>query len=289
FPASCGGKGLRLDATWAAANPNKGRAGRDSGFMYLLPFMEQIPRYEKYLASVNADSGSSSYSFIPGGVIGELLCPSDSNSKDANRWSEVVRLNYVFCLGDQYDLTITDGTNTRGFFQGRWKYTSFSTITDGTSNTVAFGETCTPTSWDGKEIKGNVVVITSDTSYVPDVCLGLKNPDNTLNGTGADMERGYGFYAGEPKHTAFLTVLAPNAPNCTRDYDKGIYGVSSNHTGGANCTYGDGSVHFISNTIDNTTAGTSGLASASPTSGPSPFGVWGALGTADAGESVMAP
>jgi prepilin-type processing-associated H-X9-DG protein len=257
--------------------------------MYLLPFMEQMPRYEKYLASVNADAGSFTSSFIPGGVISELLCPSDGNSKNPNRWSEEARLNYLVCLGDQYALTLTDDTNTRGFFQGRWKYTSFATITDGTSNTIAFGETCTPTSYAGLEIKGNVVVTNSDTTYVPDVCLTKKKPDNTLDGTASDIERGYGFYTGSVWATGFQTVLAPNTPNCTRDWDKGIYGASSNHTGGANCTYGDGSVHFISNTINNATAGTSGLASASPTGGPSPFGTWGALGTVDAGESVAAP
>jgi prepilin-type processing-associated H-X9-DG protein len=294
FPASCGGKALRADAAWKAAHPNQGRAGYDSAFMFLLPFMEQTARYERYLASANADPGSTMFSFITGPGIGELRCPSDGNSKTPTRWGDDTKLNYLVCLGDQYQQTyvydIAYATNTRGFFQGRWKYTSFATITDGTSNTVAFGETCTPTSYDAKEVKGNVVV-TAAASFVPDVCLTLKNPDNTLNGVSADIERGSNYSSGEPAQTGFLTVLAPNTPNCAHgdDWARGIYGASSNHTGGANCTYGDGSVHFISNTINNATAGTSGLASASPTSGPSPFGVWGALGTADAGESVTAP
>jgi prepilin-type processing-associated H-X9-DG protein len=255
--------------------------------------MEQGALYERYVAC--ADGIAHESGFVLTG-LNSLRCPSDTNSKAPNRWSQLSKLNYLACLGDQYQLTAlvlpadpAKNTNTRGFFQGQWKYTSFATITDGTSNTIAFGETCNPASYAGLEIKGNVVVISTDGAYVPDVCLTLKKPDGTLNGTGADMERGQSFYAGEPSMTAFQTVLAPNTPNCTRDWDKGIYGVSSNHTGGVNCTYGDGSVHFISDTINNATDGTSGLASASPTSGSSPFGVWGALGTADAGESVTAP
>jgi prepilin-type processing-associated H-X9-DG protein len=294
FPASCGGKALRADATWAAANPNKGRSGYDSAFMYLFPFMEQTARYEKYLASVNADPGSTTFSYVVGEEgIDELKCPSDGNSKTPNRWANKTKLNYLICLGDQYQQTnVYDpvyATNTRGFFQGRWKYSSFSTITDGTSNTIAFGETCTPTVYSGLEIKGNVVVCWSDGTFVPDVCVSLKNPDHTLAGVGADIERGSDFSSGEPAQTGFQTVLAPNTPNCTRDWSRGIYGASSNHTSGANCTYGDGSVHFINDSINNATPGTSGLASASPTSGLSPFGTWGALGTADAGESVVTP
>jgi type II secretory pathway pseudopilin PulG len=293
FPASCGGKALMENAAWVAANPGKGRGGHDSAFMYLLPFMEQIPRYERYLASVNADPGSGTYTYVLDGRIDELLCPSDPNSKNLNRYNNPQRLNYLVCLGDQYqqtdNYTPAYATNTRGFFQGRWKYTSFSTITDGTSNTIAFGETCTPVVYTGAEIKGNVNRVSVDGAFVPNVCMTLKNPDGTLSNSSNSMERGYDFSMGEPRSTGFLTVLAPNTPNCTRDYARGIYGACSNHAGGANCTYGDGTVHFINDFINNATAGTSGLASGAPTDGPSPYGVWGALGTANAGESVETP
>jgi prepilin-type N-terminal cleavage/methylation domain-containing protein/prepilin-type processing-associated H-X9-DG protein len=291
FPASCGGKALRADTTWATANPNKGREGYDSAFMYLLPFMEQIARYNNYLASVNADPGSTTYTYVLDGRVDEWLCPSDTNSKNLNRYNNPLRLNYLVCLGDQYQqtdvYTLAYATNTRGFFQGRWKYTSFSTITDGTSNTIAFGETCTPVVYTGVEIKGNAAKISIAGAFVPNVCLTLKTANNTLAST-ANIERGYDFSTGEVRGTGFLTVPAPNTPNCAYG-NWGIYGVSSNHAGGANCAYGDGSVHFINDSINNATAGTSGLASASPTDGPSPFGVWGALGTVDAGESVTAP
>ena len=70
-----------------------------------------------------------------------------------------------------------------------------------------------------------------------------------------------------------------------------ILSASSNHTGGVNIGIGDGSVQFISDTIN---ARTTGLAAADDpfltgkevTSGISPYGVWGALGSKNGGEST---
>jgi prepilin-type processing-associated H-X9-DG protein len=54
----------------------------------------------------------------------------------------------------------------------------------------------------------------------------------------------------------------------------------SYHPGGVNALFGDGSVRFINDTID---AGNAN--SAYVTSGQSPFGVWGAMGSRSGGES----
>jgi len=58
--------------------------------------------------------------------------------------------------------------------------------------------------------------------------------------------------------------------------------ASSYHTGGVNVTIGDGSVQFISDTINSGTL----TDTTTPTSGPSPFGVWGAMGSINGGENV---
>ena len=61
--------------------------------------------------------------------------------------------------------------------------------------------------------------------------------------------------------------------------------ASSYHTGGVNVAIGDGSVQFVSDTI-NWSTGTMSDTVAVVTSGPSPFGVWGAMGSINGGESV---
>ena len=57
--------------------------------------------------------------------------------------------------------------------------------------------------------------------------------------------------------------------------------AGSHHAGGVQVTLVDGSVKFISETIDN-----GDLDEPNVTSGKSPYGTWGALGTRGGGETV---
>jgi prepilin-type processing-associated H-X9-DG protein len=93
---------------------------------------------------------------------------------------------------------------------------------------------------------------------------------------------GFNFIMGQDASCCFHTVLPPNSPAC---YDStnglcGIYTPTSNHPGGINLSLADGSVRFISETID------AGTTNAAVTSGSSLFGVWGALGSRNGGEST---
>jgi prepilin-type processing-associated H-X9-DG protein len=66
-----------------------------------------------------------------------------------------------------------------------------------------------------------------------------------------------------------------------------LFPPTSNHTGGVNCTFVDGSVHFISETIncgDTTAPGSNPTGYKSYMIGPSVYGVFGALGTPQGGE-----
>ncbi|MBR3218979.1 MAG: DUF1559 domain-containing protein [Thermoguttaceae bacterium] len=114
---------------------------------------------------------------------------------------------------------------------------------------------------------------------------------------GEEASRGDTFRNGGPCST-FQTILPPNSPSCAVSnggdgaYDglenpkhsrTAMYSATSNHPGGVNVVFGDGSVHFISNNVNCTTEGMSRL---TPTeAGKSPFGVWGAMGTASGGEA----
>jgi prepilin-type processing-associated H-X9-DG protein len=87
-------------------------------------------------------------------------------------------------------------------------------------------------------------------------------------------------------YTGFNTIMPPNSPSCvktTSEQTSGFYAVNSNHSGGVNAARVDGSVSFISDTID--TGGLPDSKQGRALTGSSPYGVWGALGTPDGGES----
>jgi hypothetical protein len=100
-------------------------------------------------------------------------------------------------------------------------------------------------------------------------------------------------------YTQFHTVLPPNSPNCTPSATNGesetLVSASSNHTGGVNAAVMDGSVSFISNTIqtENLDSTPSAFYQNVPNSiqytGPSIYGIWGRLGSQAGGESASIP
>lgn len=90
-------------------------------------------------------------------------------------------------------------------------------------------------------------------------------------------------YDGIEFETSFTTITPPNGPSCTRADRHGfIVAPSSAHSGGVNAALGDGSIRFISDSIDVGTGDGFGGVGAN---GESPFGVWGAMGSRDGGES----
>jgi len=87
----------------------------------------------------------------------------------------------------------------------------------------------------------------------------------------------------------FNTILPPNSPsasvNGTIGAD-GIYSAGGPHPGGINVARLDGSVAFIDAEIDCGDSSSPAPTEEMAASVPSPYGVWGALGTIDSGEIV---
>ena len=95
---------------------------------------------------------------------------------------------------------------------------------------------------------------------------------------------------GLPMSNSFNTILPPNNPSCTQHNDPErtlIAPPTSYHTGGVNLVMADASGRFVSNTIDaNISDPGNNWVTVNRSTGRSPFGVWGAMGSISGGESV---
>lgn len=267
------GGGARSNATGAPVAPFEGRV---SGFVPLLPFMEQTAMAEE----IGYDPPYVWWTgFAPWVTqIGNILCPSDPPTKEIASFGQN---NYAFSAGDQYSNLHWNSNRTRFPLRGIFGPDSFvglSEILDGTSNTVAMSEIVRPPAGNGfgSNTTANVTnPINCLASFVNgQYSTALLDRDRCLGTRWCDGRAGY---------TAFNTILAPNKPVCNGQVGTGIFTAGSRHPGGVNALLADGSVRFVSDTID-----TGDLSAAQPSGGVSPYGVWGALGSKAGNESVPA-
>ena len=301
----CNMQGPQVDMVW----------GCWSSQMMLMPYMEQQSRYDLI---ITPDS-SGNYMWIDGmhpavlassGLISIFACPSDGNAGKASPRGNCVPISYQPSAGDtvcnlrEWDDDVGKCTNNRGFFGGKLNFRSFGSIPDGLSNTVAMSEAVVGSIVEDNQVKGGIAI---ETSLIPAVVKALMHPSNRSIFTSAATvyPRGYCFADGRTSHNLIQTILPPNSPSSTTTgasmTEPGFRSTSSFHTGGVNVLLGDGSVHFISDTVstgdlnwDVKNPTTDQIAKGYTSSGfeptgYSPFGVWGGLGSIRGGESVSLP
>lgn len=219
--------------------------------------------------------------------IPTIRCPSDSARPAGS--SSVAWTSYAFCCGD----TVNDNNagTLRGAFGSFAATTTFADIVDGTSSTLAFGERCVGSDpaylASGGEVKSRVSAPWVATDP-PILCLNRRGAGGQLGNFRSNNYAGRWWADGRAAMNGFCTILAPNSPSCMRsinqNFNWGVYTAGSYHPGGCNVALCDGSVRFISETID------TGRIDLPPPpnagAGPSPYGVWGALGTKNGSEVV---
>ncbi len=284
---------------------------------FLFPYCEQNALYEdavNYIVTLsNAGSGSSKTisdyfqrpapNEIPHTTISGYICPSDGNARSPGYRttspfaSNTPRSSILTCRGDfaRYNDYGTTNEYKSGLSRapfGSWK--SFGGIPDGTSNTMAASETVSSVNLTDGLVRSGAIYSyeTNDKLEAnPSLCLEARDPVNrnqlrTDKGKIVDSRRGTLLGIGRTAYSGFSAILPPNSPSCAAagNYNTGSFNVgsaTSNHTGGVNTGLFDGSVQFISDTIN-----TNGSTARSVLSGTSPYGIWGAMGTVNGGESV---
>jgi prepilin-type N-terminal cleavage/methylation domain-containing protein/prepilin-type processing-associated H-X9-DG protein len=296
--------------THKAFPPGSGGAAsnsyRLSAHVYLLPYIEGDNLGKLILNSFPVTYGTVTYTqtpqpwdanYVPWGYkyqMSIMHCPSDTPQYD-NRGGltgMIASTNYMTCRGDLVTGT-GDGNaapRKRGMFhntprsnpQSSWGV-RHSEIVDGLSNTIAMSERVFRLS--PRAVLGNIVDNEgAELAGNPSICLTTFSGGDYLPSVKLDgYFGGVRFNDGMCQFTGFNTILPPNSPSCMEmgSNTDGTFSAQSRHSGGVNALFADGSVHFITNGID---AGNSG-APEPKTGGPSPYGVWGALGSINGGEA----
>jgi len=257
-------------------DPANYRVFNHTGFVALLPYLEQTALFRSYnyLAISN---GSNPYgqpvgpdpSGNPNRIVGSTplkayTCPSDVNpapvivASPAGDFYErlspgVARSNYLFNTGyyTDYDRDYSAlATWARGPF-GNNGAASLTSMQDGTSNTIAIGEATqeghTSTSfgpyWGAgthTSVHGRIL------QYTPGLVqqTGGVGP-TTVSGNATGLNYAIAYCGINAPNARMISGTTGTAGNQTYAWQFG-----SRHTGGANFVFCDGSVRFLSNSID---------------------------------------
>jgi len=269
----------------------------------MLPYLEQKPLYDSINFSITAghDEGSPINLTAYNTIVNSFLCPSDGNAGKANtnNYYGCVGTSAYSWWGGQGGPKPTkpwvDHRPTSGLFQ-RFSSNDIRDVTDGTSSTIAFSEVLVGGTDNSNNPRNNwrnavtgvtqPALITEPSPNIgPDVSVNIPAVTTALQvcntayaaGTNISKDTGIRWGWGDTGMTLFNTIVPPNSTlykwascrtgcgGCSPD-SASFVNASSNHSGGVNVAFADGSVRFIKNSVTQR--------------------VWMALGTKSNGETL---
>jgi prepilin-type N-terminal cleavage/methylation domain-containing protein/prepilin-type processing-associated H-X9-DG protein len=231
----------------------------------LLPFVEQSAAFNALnMSQVHNDAAGTNFT-VRTMQINTLLCPSDGNvpvgtTTAAGQTKQVANTNYPNNIGtfaringNTYDGPAYEAGATLG------PTVTLATVSDGTSNTVVFSE------W----VKGKNDTTSNGFQQVYRSSDASTSTTATLTQLSSDCQATsltpvYGQKGGEwldhniPNGGGYSHVMTPNKKACyfsdvsaSKTYS--MVGASSNHSGGVNTSFLDGSVRFIKESVNKNT------------------------------------
>ena len=204
-----------------------------------LPYLEQKNLYEVYEGSLKTNGNWALLCPNKDTIIRTLICPSDGNSpktrtRDTNTVNGVagtmqgLHTNYVVCSGST--AYVSGGLSLNGMFYTK-SFLRMADVVDGTSNTLMASEICVvPDTGTANDLRGRYCNSWEGNSWFTTL-----NPPNT-------SVRDTQVYQGISLKQAPQTTIANNGTQA-------LY-ARSYHPAGVSAILGDGSVRFVSNSIN---------------------------------------